>query len=155
MLLGNRINDGEVAALLVTELPRVVPRGGSRVQLMRADAHGVTIIVPHRGAAHGHVARAHHAVQHHVLGVELLEMLPGPLRYPVRLSGDPRAIDRCQARAAGFRIIDARGRVLCAPVQIRGGRLLGQVQLGIPVSTRWWCGRDKRVNAKQRDAADE
>lgn len=154
MLLSNRIDDGEVATLLVTDLPRVVPRGGPCVQLMRADAYRVTIIVPHRGAAHCHIARAHHAVQHDVLSVELLETLP-VLRHPVRLSGDRRAIDRCQARAGGFRIIDARGRVLCASVPTRGdggGRRLFEEA----VSTRRHS-RDKRllVNAKQRDATDE
>lgn len=148
MLLSNRIDDGEVATLLVTHLPRVVPRGGPRVQLMRADAYRVMIIISYRSAAHGHIARAHHTVHHHVLSVELLET------PPVRLSGDRRAIDRCQARAGGFRIIDARGRVLRALVQIRDGRLFREA-----VSTRSRCRycRDKRllVNAKQRDATDD
>lgn len=115
-LLGDGIDDGEVAALLVAELSRVVPRGGPRVQLVRADTRRKVIIVPHRGVAHRHVTRAHHTVHHHILTVELLEMLPPLLRRPVRLSGDRRAIDRCQARTAGFRIIDARGRVLRNPV---------------------------------------
>lgn len=87
MLFSNRIDDGQIATLLVTELPRVVPRGSPRVQLVRADTYRIMIIIPHWGIAHGHVARAHHAMKHHILSVELLEMLP-LLRHPVRLSGD-------------------------------------------------------------------
>jgi len=153
MLLSNRIDDGEVTTLLITELPRIVPRGGSCVQLMCADTYCVMIIVSHWSTVHGHVARTHHAMQHYILSVELLETLPALLRHPVRLSGDRRAIDRCQARAGGFRIIDARGRVLCAPVQIRGdGGGLWEV-----VSSRC-CSRDKRLleNTKQQhNATDE
>lgn len=153
MLLSNRIDDGEVATLLVTELPRVVPRGSPRVQLVRTDTHCIMIIIPHLGIAHGHVARAYHAMKHHILSVKLVEMLP-LLRHPIRLSGDRRVIDPCQARAGGFRIIDARGRVLCVPVQIRDRR--GRRLFGEAVSFLW-CSRDKRllVNAKQRDATDE
>lgn len=111
MLLGDGIDDGEVATLLIANLSRVVPRGGPRVQLVRADARRIMIIVPHRGVAHRHVTRAHHTVHHHVPAVELLEMLSPLLRHPVRLFGVRRVIDRCQARTVGFRIIDARGRV--------------------------------------------
>lgn len=121
MLLGDGIDDGEVAALLVAQLPRIVPRGGPRVHLVGSYTHRVTIIVSHRGAAQGDVARAQHAVHHDILAVELLEMLPPLLRQPVRLSGDRRrAIDRRRrAGTAGFRIIDAR--VLRVPVQIHAG----------------------------------
>lgn len=143
-----------MATLLVTDLPRVVPCGGPRVQLMRAHTQCVMIIVSHRGVTHGRVACAYHTVHHHVLSVELLEMVL-LLRRPVRLSGDRRAIERCQARAGEFRIIDARGRVPFAPVLTLsdgGGRRL----FGEAVSIRR-CGQDKRlqVNAKQRDATDE
>jgi len=141
MLLSNRIDDSEVATLLITNFSCIVPHGGPRVQLMRANTCRVTIIIPHRDTGHGHVARAHHAMQYHVLSVNRLS------HHPVRLSGDRRAIDRCETRAGGCRIIDARDHILC----ISGCRLFGEA-----VSTRW-CSRDKQflANAKQRDVTDE
>lgn len=117
MFLGDGIDDGEVTALLVAQLPRLVPCGGPRVYLMGTHTHGVTIIIPQRGTAHGDITRAQHAVHHDVLAVELLEMLPPLLRQPVRLSGDcRRTIDRRQARTGGpWIIIDVR--VLRIPVE--------------------------------------
>lgn len=74
-LLCNGVDDGEMSTFLNANLPRIVPCGGTRVQLVGTDSRRILIVIPHWNMSQGHIAHAHHAVHHHVPGIKCPETL--------------------------------------------------------------------------------